>query len=120
MATRYGHIELKRLEQKGWRLADHDEILSVCPDYYTDFYCGDPFVVDPITKEVVSLYTGRETQDKRDVNKSLIVRYTELLNAYKDSNALPVKEFREKHGEVDPVFLERAKTLDGMMVLKKR
>ncbi len=48
----------------------------------------------------------------------LIIQYTNLLHKYRDIEAKEVRKFVEQHKE-DKVFVRRAKTLDGLFVLKR-
>lgn len=66
MATLWGFTALPILEKKGWRYANNEEIVSVCPDFFEDFRCCDPFVVDPVDGSVHVLQEAWRIQEERE------------------------------------------------------
>lgn len=57
MATRDGHqIGWYLVENRGWTWADEPEAVMF----------GDPWVIDPVTKNPMSPHDGKKVQDERD------------------------------------------------------
>jgi hypothetical protein len=66
MATLWAFKAVPVLESKGWRPATHAEVLSVCPDFDTEFMSCDPFVVDPFDGKVVTPQEAWKIQEDRE------------------------------------------------------
>lgn len=66
MATLWSFTAIPILESKGWRQATHDEVLSVCPDFDTEFMTCDPFVVDPVDGKVITPQEAWRIQEERE------------------------------------------------------
>lgn len=65
MTTLWSFTALPAIISRGWREATMEEILTVCPRFEEDFYCGDSFIVDPLTNAVVSLQEGWKIENAR-------------------------------------------------------
>lgn len=61
MATRYGAQYANELADKGWIIVSLSD---------TEFRCGDPRVIDPVTGKEHSPYEAREIQAQRDTEQT--------------------------------------------------